>query len=215
MGQRLVFKCIRGGERIATLYFHWSGYTESIYDTAVMLINGLRERNYSKAMTDDEVRLILLDILEKDSTYEWTDRSSGTITATHGGVSDGDKGQAYQAFKELGAEPIVDGLSRNEGLIDITEDGMNQAEWWAEALETFDFDKETFTNGEYSHIPPDEIYEPDERRPDIPVFNPNPRYWDEIRWKDAADAARWFHDLPRYEGYLGVDTDGNYICITA
>ena len=82
MGQRLVINCIRDGERFATLYFHWSGYTDSAYEEGQKIVSGLLERGYSRDMTKEETILLLERILREDS--HGLDYSNKTLT--HGGV---------------------------------------------------------------------------------------------------------------------------------
>ena len=197
MGQRLVFKCIKNGERIATIYYHWSGYTQSIYWEAAELVDWLRNHGYTGEETVEELQKMLLDYLEERG----------------GGASgnEDENGNLYEVeeWAKRGIKAKEEGISRNDGLIDITKRGMDHAEYWAEALEDFNFDDETFTNGEFYNEPPAEcdwIENPD----GIPEWKPE--FGDIIKWDEARDALRWFDSLPRYEGLLGIDPEtGCYV----
>ena len=191
MGERLVFNCVKGGKRIATIYYHWSGYTQSIYWEAAELVKWLRNHGYTGKENAETIQRLLLVYLEERG----------------GGVS-GD-GFEIEEWKKRGVNPKIDGVSRNNGLLDITERGIKNAEYWAEALEEFNFDDETFGNHEYYHEPKSELEL--EHPEKVPAWNPNPRYVDTIKWDDASDALNWFNSLPRYEWVLGVDSDGNYV----
>lgn len=203
MGQRLVFKCQKEGKLIATLYYHWSGYTGSIYYEAWRLVEALKARKYDKSMDIPTIQKMLLDIMQ-----------------SQGGGADGSMENnvrvEFEAFKALGVEPNTEGVSRNEGLVSITEKGMESTIFWAEALEEFNFDDETFTNNEYYFISGDdeefkyyEINHPE----DVPVFNHGKHYMGTVKWDEAWDACDWFNSLTdRFEGCLGRDeTTGQFV----
>ena len=196
MGQRLVFKCQKEGKLIATLYYHWSGYTGSIYYEAWRLVEALKARNYDKSVDIPTVQKMLLDIVQSQGG------------GVDGSVENGIKVE-FEAFKALGVEPKTEDVTRNEGLISITEKGMESTIHWAEALEEFNFDDETFTNNEYYFISGDdeefeyyEIHHPE----DVPVFNHGKHYMGTVKWDEAFDAYQWFNSLTaRFEGCLGRD----------
>lgn len=87
--------------------------------------------------------------------------------------------------------------------------GMANSINWAEALEEFNFDTETFTNHEYCYVEPSEYNDWDIEHPEnIPVFNHGVTYMDTIKWEDAFAACEWFNSLERFEGYsLGKDLE--------
>lgn len=206
MGERLVFKCIKNGEMFATLYYHWSGYTESVYHEAIELIRGLRMHNYNKDITTDDLKKLLLKILEAKHCDE---------TGCHGGVSY--TPEEVEAFRNLGVEPKVDDLlSRNEGLIDITKEGMKNSIFWGEAINIFDFDDETFTNYGFYTVPEEDLEDydipKDLRKIDIPT-----KFTDHIKWGDAEDALRWYDAVTKNStgGVLGIDSHGSLIGVIA
>lgn len=204
MGQRLVFECKKDGKRFATIYYHWSGYTGSIYYEAARLIEGLKNHGYYKGVDVNTIKRMLLDIIQQHSDYKG-----------HGGMSfwkdENGNLPELEAWKALGVEPIMDDVNRNEGLIDITEKGMEQAVYWAEALEEFNFDTETFTNNEYVFVgpsTPELLGDYDIDNPDaIPVFNYGNSFIGTVKWEDAEAACEWFNSNSnnRFEGSLGRD----------
>ena len=205
MGQRLVFECKKDGKTFATLYYHWSGYTGSIYYEAWRLIEGLKDHGYYKGIDVNTIKKMLLDILQHydDGTY-------------HGGVdfSKAEDGSfpEFEAFKALGMEPMKDDVSRSEGLISITEKGIQSSIYYAEALEEFDFDTETFTNHEYSLVNSKyelaEYYEiTDKELEEIPLFDDT--YFGTVKWADAEAAWKHYNEnTVRYYGSLGKNEDG-------
>lgn len=187
MGERLVFKVIKMEECIATLYYHWSGYTGSIYFEAANLANWLKENGFTGEESIEKTQEMLLHFAQQNG----------------GGV--GSK-ETLAEFKKRGINPMEDGYSRNYGLLDITDKDMRDAERWGEDIEEFNLDDETFTNNEFIYEDPEEI-DWIEHPEVIPKWEPDPRYVGTINWDDAVDAMRWFDELPRYEGVLGIATE--------
>lgn len=202
MGQRLVFRCVKGGKKFATLYYHWSGYTQSIYWEAAELIRWLEEHGYSGNESIEDIQRMLLDYLEK--------RGGGASRCKD------DNGTMYEIekWRKRGVEPLSDGVNRTNGLIDITSRGMRESESWAEALETIDFDERTFTNNVFFNEDPS-VFDWIEQPEAIPKWEPNDSFIGTIKWEDAESALRWFNELPEYEGVLGVSSDGCYIIALA
>lgn len=181
MGQRLVFRVIKNDEQIATIYYHWSGYTGSIYAEAKYLIMGLAERGYSDDMSVEDTLRMILDILE--SSNDGHGRCGGVTGKQH----------EYDAWAKLGVSPKKDMVSRNEGIIDITEEGMKDSIYWAEALEDFNLDTKTFTNSEYCIIDPSDYSDYDIDDPiTIPEFDGGMAYFDEVKWSDVDAAMLWY-----------------------
>lgn len=191
MGQRLVINCIRDGERFATLYFHWSAYTDSTYEEGRKIVSGLMNRGYSKDMTKEETILMLEKILREDSHgISYTKK-----TITHGGVDQTDAEIA--AFEALGLskeEMDVENISRSDGLISITEQGMRDSETWGEGFAVLDFDNETFENDIFYEEEPDsEAFEFAEiDYDDIPQWDPPMEFTGAIKWENVEAARDWY-----------------------
>lgn len=217
MGQRLVFRCIKNGERFATIYYHWSAYTLNIYEEALTLINGIRANGYSKDMSINDIRIMLAKILYNHSVVDYDD------AIVHGGVSKPE----FEKFREIGCPEellTTDGLSRNMGLIDISEEGMNNAEYWADVQPCdFNFDDETFEETTLSCYDKDDSYFKEEFEYDEPgkwdcvykaleAFKPKNEYIATIKWSDAEAAYKWFEEQydraqrrGKYTWIIGVD----------
>lgn len=199
MGQRLVINCIRDGERFATLYFHWSAYTDSAYEEGRKIVLGLLDRGYSKGMTKEETILMLEKILREDSQHpSYTDKDGfGDIVISHGGVDQTDLEIA--AFEALGLskkDMDAENISRSEGLISITEQGMRDSEIWGEGFAVLDFDNETFENDIFYEEEPDseafEFAEIDYN--DIPKWDPPMEFTGAIKWENVEAARDWYRE---------------------
>jgi hypothetical protein len=207
MGQRLVFECKKDGKRFATLYYHWSGFTGSIYYEALRLVQALEEHGYDKSMDIPSIQKMLLDIVQSFG-------GGVSCTKTDDGVH-----PEVEAFKALGVTDIKEDISRNEGLIDITEKGMAEAVFWAEELEEFNFDDETFTNNEFMYLDEgDEEWDllAPEHPENIPVFNHGKHYIGTVKWSEAYAACQWYNTLiDRFEGFIGKDAEtGKLVYVT-
>ena len=191
MGQRLVINCIRDSERFATLYFHWSAYTDSAYEEGRKIVSGLMDRGYSKDMTKEETILMLEKILREDSHgINYTKK-----TITHGGVDQTDAEIA--AFEALGLskeEMDTENISRSEGLISITEQGMRDSETWGEGFAVLDFDNGTFENDIFYEEEPDsEAFEFNDFTYDtLPKWDPPMEFTGAIRWENVDAARDWY-----------------------
>lgn len=191
MGQRLIINCIRDGERFATLYFHWSAYTDSAYEEGRKIVSELMNRGYSKDMTKEETILMLEKILREDSHS--LDYSNKTIT--HGGVDQTDAEIAeFEALGLSEEEMDTENISRSDGLISITEQGMKDSETWGEGFATLDFDNETFENDIFYEEEPDsEAFEFDEIDYDtLPQWDPPMEFTGAIKWGNVEAAREWY-----------------------
>lgn len=193
MGQRLVINCVRNGEKFATLYFHWSAYTDSTYAEGLKIVSGLMDRGYSKDMKDSETILMLEEILREDS--QGLNPFHNPVTVSHGGV---DQTEAeIAAFEALGLSKEAmdaENISRNDGLISITEQGMKDNETWGEGFAILDFDNETFENDIFYEEEPDseafEFAEIDYN--DIPKWDPPMEFTGAIKWENVEAARDWY-----------------------
>lgn len=129
MGQRLVVSVIKDEERIAAMYFHWSAYTKSALWEAQRIIDAI---NNSK---NDDLRLTLIRYCEENG----------------GCIDGGGDSKEFEAIQEMYPNEIFKEYgSRNEGLIALTEDGMNDLEGWSEGDLEIDLDNGFVYNYVYS-----------------------------------------------------------------
>ena len=156
MGQRLVVSVIENNERLATIYFHWSGYTKSVYDELRTFINMLNGKQVNRTvLTKEGFREIESAKAEEEDTLLKLVRMYESVG---GGLSD----EADEAFEKKypGVEYSKD-VSRNDGLIDFTEEGMRNADCWAEATAKVDLDFREVSVEPFYYVDPDDL-EPDD-----------------------------------------------------
>lgn len=129
MGQRLVITVHAFDEDVAKIYYHWSAYTVSALHEANSIINGVDWKN-AKSVRDLQYKLI-----------RFVEEAGGCID---GGMN----GNEYKEIQKMfpGSEFKNEG-SRNNGLIALTENGMDDLESWSEGDLTINFDDEEIYNG--------------------------------------------------------------------
>ena len=114
MGQRLVVTVRSMGEDICKMYFHWSAYTIP----ALMEVRDMMAEFPMETKSKDEVILYFIRYCEKNG----------------GGISDGYGGKEWNYITEKypNEKFKVDGISRNNGLIGISEEKMDSIQSWSE-----------------------------------------------------------------------------------
>lgn len=126
MGQRLVISIIKDEKRIAALYYHWSAYSVSaLYETR-HVINCL-----STLEPEDDIRLKLIRFVEErgGGIASCDNREHARIQAMY----------PKETFK-------TEGYSRNNGLIALSEEGMNDLYSWSEGDVDINLDDNTVYN---------------------------------------------------------------------
>lgn len=114
MGQRLTVNVHRTsdtGEVLASIYYHWSGYTLQTLMELRSLHAWILEHNL-KEVTDEEARLSIIRYAE----------SKG------GGVDEDDMIYVKEQFE--GETFNEEGLDRNEGLVAVSFDGISNMQVW-------------------------------------------------------------------------------------
>ena len=124
MGQRLVITVHAFDEDIATIYYHWSAYTTSALQEAKNIIDNV---DWFNSNNKDELILRITKHLE----------SCG------GGVFVDDRKLFEEKYPD---EKFDDDVSRNDGLIAISEEMMERMQYWAQGDMTIDFDTEKVYN---------------------------------------------------------------------
>lgn len=151
MGQRLVvnvFKTHDEDSRIANVYFHWSGYTESAYGEVsemMKVLSGIRDQS------DDDIRKKLILFYQ-----HLIDHDIFSKEQRHGGLCEETKDSTYAELKRLGLtqDPLV---SRNIGLVAVTPAGMDENMKYAEATADIYLDTFTADIGAWVFIPMNEM----------------------------------------------------------
>ena len=132
MGQRLVVTIKNNGEDLAKIYYHWSAYTVSALWEASKLVKCIFNH---KDETERELQLRLIRFCEENG----------------GGIS----GDAYEFeyIEKMYPNEIFkkDGYSRNNGLISLSERGMQESQDWSEGDLDILIDEEMINNGVYCY----------------------------------------------------------------
>lgn len=179
MGQRLVIT-VKGknGVDLANGYYHWSGYTDSGIITTKMAINAFDE-SLKHAMFSESLKAI-----EQNGKPEKTKNTSekshveiltacGMLFATGAGLEQSaEKGSKTEIETFTDMFPNVNymtGKNRNDGLIAISEHGMEESEKWSEADVTIDIMNQTIDISSlfYSYDDDDEMPNSEDDIPEI------------------------------------------------
>lgn len=113
MGQRLVVTVNDNGKDICKMYFHWSAYSMSaLYVTRDIL---------DAILSDDDIMDLRLRLIRFCEAYG-------------GGIKNGKDSDEWKYIQNTYPNEIFkeEGISRNCGLIAISEDGMNDLQDWSE-----------------------------------------------------------------------------------
>jgi len=131
MGQRLVVTVISKQETIAKIYYHWSAYSINALEEARYLIEKFYDEEYANILN---YRLRLIRILEE-----------------HDGGIDGGKDSPEFAYiqKLFPNEEFQNDPSRNNGLIALSEKGMEDLENWSEGDLSIDLDNQIVFSSVY------------------------------------------------------------------
>lgn len=119
MGQRLNLEITSNGDAIANAYYHWSAYTGS----TIMLTKQVLE--YLAASTETDPLSKAIKALE----------STGAKVTK----------EEFDVLKEKGFDvsTFEEATDRSDGLISITEDGINQTRTWEEGHSIINMDSMT------------------------------------------------------------------------
>ena len=128
MGQRLVITVNKNGEDIAKLYYHWSAYSVSALLETRDIINVL----YDDENEEKDLRLRIIRFCEKNG----------------GGIDGGENSDEWKRITEMYPNEVFkkDNISRNYGLIALSEDGMADMESWSEGNVYIEMDEDRVIN---------------------------------------------------------------------
>ena len=161
MGQRLVVSVQNNGKELATIYYHWSAYTVS----ALYEVSKLAKCIYNhKDETEEELKLRLIRFCEEN-----------------GGGINGNPLE-FRYIQDLYPNEVFEreNYSRNDGLIDLSENGRKESHSWSEGDVEIYIDEERINNGVFGY------------------FSDYDEYCDEVRsWgEDYEDDLMAFEDIP-------------------
>ena len=123
MGQRLVVSIESMGECLAKIYYHWSAYTVSALYQTKQIVDCIYDHNDE---TKSELQLRLIRFCEKNG----------------GGIKGTDN--EFDYIKNLFPNEVLktDGYSRNNGLIALSKNGMEELQRWSEGDVTINLDED-------------------------------------------------------------------------
>lgn len=140
MGQRLNIEICNNTRTLANAYYHWGAYTSSALEYTAKIIDAYY--NLSDKITDDlELAVKLLEV-------------------TGAGVTDEEKEEIKHDpdfdFSDINFSPAID---RNEGLLAVTEKGMEETRSWEEGRVTINIEEANFCFDVVSYYDKDEYVE--------------------------------------------------------
>lgn len=115
MGQRLVVTIEKGERKLCNIYFHWDGYTYNALADTKKIINCIYNH---KDETEEDMLLRLIHFCEDNG----------------GGISNGCDGDEWKYIQSLYPNETfkAEGISRNDGLISLSEKEMEESQSWSE-----------------------------------------------------------------------------------
>lgn len=167
MGQRLVVTIKDKNEPKMKIYYHWSAYTASTFDVLNDLWNNAIKPLKRAGKGTSDILLGIIRYLEgnvDENFRAWlksNDMSKiykdGKLPSCHGGIGffnkKNDPFDDNLPNEELAyiqslypGETFSTDVDRNNGLVYMSKDGMNDADAWAEGTASIDLDTETFSN---------------------------------------------------------------------
>lgn len=163
MGQRLVVTIQNNEENLCNIYYHWSAYFVSALMETRDIINVLCD-------DDNEIEDVRLRMIRY-------------VEANGGGVANGKGSDEWKYIQKMYPDEVFkeEGISRNCGLIAISEEGMNNSQYWSEGDVYIDISTDRVTNFVNWHCN------------DIDALNKNRHEWDDD-WKDIT-----LEDIPEIE----------------
>lgn len=122
MGQRLNIEIVNGEKVLANCYYHWSAYTRPALELTKIVIE-----EYQNSDMDIGIGLAV-----------------SLLEATGGGITEEERININKKSAKYRGIKFRDAISRNEGLISVTENGIEETRGWEEGRVTIDLDSKTF-----------------------------------------------------------------------
>lgn len=147
MGQRLNIEIYNGETPLANCYYHWSAYTDSALELTKEIIDG-----YYDSDKDANVKLAVR-----------------LFEQTGAGVNEAERANIKKHMRRFVGVKFKDAVSRSDGLISVTEEGMEDTRYYEEGRVVIDLDDKTFDFGILAGYTVDEYEdEYDELASDLP-----------------------------------------------
>lgn len=140
MGQRLNIEICNSTRTLANAYYHWGAYTDSALEYTAEIIDAYH--NLSGQITD-ELQLVV-KLLE----------------ATGAGITDEEKERiTHDPDFDFSGINFSSAIDRNEGLLAVTEKGMEETRSWEEGRVTINIEEANFCFDVVSYYDKDEYVE--------------------------------------------------------
>ena len=200
MGERLNIEIVKGSKLLANAYYHWSGYTTSAINLTLQIIQSFDYIKNNKVENVKERDLLFAIRLLEETGAGLLERNIGDGLRKVGLLVDKDI-----TFK------ICKG--RNEGIISISEEEMEETRSWEEERVTIDIESQTINFQAFHEIDKSDI---DDYKDEGISFKEINIKFNNIRFEDAFDL-KSFIDKSEYLGeyYFYNKFDGSYIGLIA
>lgn len=200
MGERLNIEIVKGSKLLANAYYHWSGYTTSAINLTLEIIQSFDYIKNNKVENVKERDLLFAIRLLEETGAGLLERNIGMGLRKVGLLVDKDI-----TFK------ICKG--RNEGIISISEEEMEDTRSWEEERVTIDIENQTINFQAFHEIDKSDIDDYKDEGISFKEININ---FNNIRFEDAFDL-KSFIDKSEYLGeyYFYNKFDGSYIGLIA
>lgn len=190
MGQRLNLEIARNGEVLANAYYHWSAYTRSALEVTSNVLEWIENHPIDNA-----------------DSANWVQVAVDILCSTRAGVNEVEKIRINTTNQdELKDLHYNDAIDRNEGLIAVTKEGIEDTRYWAEGTVVVDVGSMTVSFNVYDWFSEDgyDMFRkefPEENYPaikDLPEVNIDMDSIPVSDFENFADVVRdfvWDHQL--------------------
>lgn len=198
MGERLNIEVVKGNKLLANSYYHWSGYSNCAVNLTIEIVKSFE---YIKKYKVDNVKNkdILLAIRLLEATGAGTNESQISNTIKTIGLID-----TNVEIKKC--------KGRNEGIIEISEEGMNENRSWEESRVTIDIETQKINFEAYNEIDEeDKKYYEEEAAVEFKNINVD---FNNIKFEDIFDL-KAFIDKNNYNSqyFFKNEFDNKYISL--
>ena len=150
MGQRLVVTIKSQDKPKMKIYYHWSGYTMSTFEELQKLWDIIAPLKKAGKSTD-EILLGIIHGLEgnvNEAMKKWLQEmypDGKYDRCCHGGIDGGKDSDEWKYITSLYPnEHFLEEVDRNEGLVAMSDKGMDDLQSWSEGDAWIDLDTETY-----------------------------------------------------------------------
>ena len=148
MGQRLNIEIVKNNELLANSYYHWAGYTSCAID---MTVNIIKSFDYIKENKVENVK-------DKDILF-----AIRLLEETGAGMTESEQDKTIKKIGLIDENIKIKACEgRNEGIINITEEGMKENRYWEEGRVTIDIENKKIKFEVYHNISEEEKNEYEE-----------------------------------------------------